>query len=164
MNPPYHEMSPMRVLLKITRSDPPGLELPHKWYIIFVCVRADSCVHKSLHAYMTTIDWHDTCMCVNACMCTWQLVFVMVLYLPTCRSKEFNNFLARCLTKNPESRDSASELLQHPFLSSVTDHKPLRALYQVTREIMHNLYQCCPRPNMCKCDKPMAKTKIHCIF
>ena len=31
MNPPYHEMSPMRVLLKITRSDPPKLELPHKW-------------------------------------------------------------------------------------------------------------------------------------
>ena len=36
MNPPYHEMSPMRVLLKITRSDPPGLELPHKWYACYV--------------------------------------------------------------------------------------------------------------------------------
>ena len=54
------------------------------------------------------------------------------------RSKKFNNFLARCLTKNPESRASASELLQHPFLSSVTDHKPLRALYQVTGEICIN--------------------------
>lgn len=134
MNPPYHEMSPMRVLLKITRSEPPGLELPHKWYI-------------------------HTCMCVCAVYIVQQIhvcvhvglelsVFVLILYLP--RSKEFNNFLAKCLTKNPESRDSASELLQHPFLSSVTDHKPLRALYQVTREIMHDLYQCCLRPNMLK--------------
>ena len=37
MNPPFHEMSPMRVLLKIIRSDPPTLELPHKWYI-YTCV------------------------------------------------------------------------------------------------------------------------------
>ncbi|CAI8050411.1 Serine/threonine-protein kinase 10 [Geodia barretti] len=76
MNPPYHEMSPMRVLLKITRSDPPTVELPHKW------------------------------------------------------SKEFNSFLRKCLTKNPETRSSATELLQHPFVASVSHHKPLRALYQ----------------------------------
>jgi STE20-like kinase len=31
MEPPYHEMSPMRVLLKIQKSDPPGLEKPSKW-------------------------------------------------------------------------------------------------------------------------------------
>ena len=56
---------------------------------------------------------------------------VCVLWMFCCRSKDFNNFLAKCLTKNPEARPSASELLQHPFVASVSDHKPLRALYQV---------------------------------
>lgn len=31
MEPPNHEMSPMRVLLKIQKSDPPRLEQPSKW-------------------------------------------------------------------------------------------------------------------------------------
>ena len=31
MEPPYHEMSPMRVLLKIQKSDPPSLDRPSKW-------------------------------------------------------------------------------------------------------------------------------------
>ena len=31
MEPPYHEMSPMRVLLKIQKSEPPGLDRPSKW-------------------------------------------------------------------------------------------------------------------------------------
>lgn len=31
MEPPYHEMSPMRVLLKIQKSDPPKLDKPSKW-------------------------------------------------------------------------------------------------------------------------------------
>lgn len=31
MNPPHHEMSPMRVLMKITKAEPPTLEEPSKW-------------------------------------------------------------------------------------------------------------------------------------
>lgn len=31
MEPPNHEMSPMRVLLKIQKSDPPKLEQPSRW-------------------------------------------------------------------------------------------------------------------------------------
>ena len=31
MNPPHHEMSPMRVLMKITKADPPTLDEPSKW-------------------------------------------------------------------------------------------------------------------------------------
>ena len=39
MNPPHHEMSPMRVVLKIVRSEPPTLEVPSKWYVRIVgCV------------------------------------------------------------------------------------------------------------------------------
>ena len=32
-------------------------------------------------------------------------------------SPEFNDFIARCLTKNPKMRPSASELLTHPFIA-----------------------------------------------
>lgn len=32
MEPPNHDMSPMRVLIKIQKSDPPTLECPQKWY------------------------------------------------------------------------------------------------------------------------------------
>lgn len=31
IEPPHHELNPMRVLLKITKSEPPTLEQPHKW-------------------------------------------------------------------------------------------------------------------------------------
>lgn len=31
MEPPNHEMTPMRVLLKIQKSDPPSLDQPSLW-------------------------------------------------------------------------------------------------------------------------------------
>ena len=78
----------------------------------------------------------------------------------TCRSKEFNSFLRKCLTKNPETRSSATELLQHPFVASVSHHKPLRALYQVS-DMQHDIYcagknvfictQCVGSCTVCKC-------------
>uniref|UniRef100_A0A7N6B0M0 non-specific serine/threonine protein kinase n=1 Tax=Anabas testudineus TaxID=64144 RepID=A0A7N6B0M0_ANATE len=86
IEPPNHEMNPMRVLLKIAKSDPPTLMQPSRW------------------------------------------------------SPEFNDFLKRCLDKNVDSRWSATQLLQHSFVSSVTDNKPLRELIaeakaEVTEEI-----------------------------
>lgn len=62
--PPNHQMSPMRVLLKIQKGDPPKLESPSHW------------------------------------------------------SKQFNDFIAKCLTKDPTQRPTATELLQHPFLKT----------------------------------------------
>ena len=70
MEPPFHEMSPMRVLLKIQKSDPPRLTHTNKW------------------------------------------------------SRIFHDFLTKCLVKDPHSRCSADELLQHPFLGTV-DRKPV---------------------------------------
>ena len=58
MEPPYHEMSPMRVLLKIQKAEPPRLERPSKW------------------------------------------------------SKEFNDFVGRCLTKDVNQRPTAADLLK----------------------------------------------------
>ncbi|XP_026672500.1 serine/threonine-protein kinase 10 isoform X3 [Ceratina calcarata] len=74
MEPPNHEMSPMRVLLKIQKSDPPKLDQPGKW------------------------------------------------------SKEFNDFIAKALIKDPTSRPTAEDLLKHPFISRNLDSKPVRDL------------------------------------
>lgn len=74
MEPPNHEMSPMRVLLKIQKSDPPKLDQPGKW------------------------------------------------------SKEFNDFIAKALIKDPTSRPTAEDLLRHPFVSRNLDPKPVRDL------------------------------------
>ncbi|XP_029004562.1 STE20-like kinase b isoform X2 [Betta splendens] len=86
VEPPNHEMNPMRVLLKIAKSDPPTLMQPSRW------------------------------------------------------SPEFSDFLKRCLDKNVDNRWSAAQLLQHSFVSSVKDNKPLRDLIaeakaEVTEEI-----------------------------
>ncbi|XP_041820531.1 STE20-like kinase b [Chelmon rostratus] len=86
IEPPNHEMNPMRVLLKIAKSDPPTLMQPSRW------------------------------------------------------SPEFSDFLRRCLDKHVDSRWSPTQLLQHSFVSSVADNKPLRELIaeakaEVTEEI-----------------------------
>ncbi|XP_072246962.1 STE20-like serine/threonine-protein kinase isoform X2 [Leuresthes tenuis] len=74
IEPPNHEMNPMRVLLKIAKSEPPTLMHPSRW------------------------------------------------------SPEFNDFLRKALDKNVDNRYNAAQLLQHPFVTSVTDSKPLREL------------------------------------
>ncbi|KAM9363893.1 STE20-like serine/threonine-protein kinase [Symphorus nematophorus] len=86
IEPPNHEMNPMRVLLKIAKSDPPTLMQPSRW------------------------------------------------------SPEFSDFLKRCLDKHVDNRWTATQLLQHSFLSTVADNKPLRELIaeakaEVTEEI-----------------------------
>ncbi|XP_076437179.1 serine/threonine-protein kinase 10-like [Babylonia areolata] len=62
IEPPNKEMHPMRVLIKIHKSEPPTLEKPRKW------------------------------------------------------SKEFKEFIAKCLIKDPKMRPTAAELLELPFL------------------------------------------------
>uniref|UniRef100_A0A3Q3WHG7 non-specific serine/threonine protein kinase n=1 Tax=Mola mola TaxID=94237 RepID=A0A3Q3WHG7_MOLML len=74
IEPPNHEMNPMRVLLKIAKSEPPTLMHPSRW------------------------------------------------------SPEFNDFLRKALDKNVDNRWSPVQLLQHPFVTSVTDSRPLREL------------------------------------
>ncbi|XP_066411276.1 STE20-like serine/threonine-protein kinase isoform X1 [Molothrus aeneus] len=85
IEPPHHELNPMRVLLKIAKSDPPTLAQPSKW------------------------------------------------------SSDFKDFLKKCLEKNVDARWSASQLLQHPFVT-VTSNKPIRELIaeakaEVTEEV-----------------------------
>ncbi|XP_011482705.1 STE20-like serine/threonine-protein kinase isoform X4 [Oryzias latipes] len=86
VEPPNHEMNPMRVLLKIAKSEPPTLMQPSRW------------------------------------------------------SPEFSDFLRKALDKNVDNRWSPLQLLQHPFVSSVSDSRPLLELIaeakaEVTEEI-----------------------------
>ncbi|XP_077102268.1 STE20-like kinase b [Siphateles boraxobius] len=86
IEPPNHEMNPMRVLLKIAKAEPPTLQQPSKW------------------------------------------------------SPEFSDFLKHALDKNVDNRWNTAQLLQHPFVSSVTDSRPLRELIaeakaEVTEEV-----------------------------
>lgn len=86
IEPPHHELNPMRVLLKIAKSDPPTLSCPSKW------------------------------------------------------SLEFRDFLKKALDKNPESRPSAAQLLEHPFVSKVTDNRALRELVaEAKAEVMEEI-------------------------
>ncbi|XP_059207978.1 serine/threonine-protein kinase 10 [Centropristis striata] len=86
IEPPHHELNPMRVLLKIAKSDPPSLEQPHKW------------------------------------------------------SKEFKDFLKKALDKNPETRPTAAQLCEHPFVRSVTTNRPLRELVaEAKAEVMEEI-------------------------
>jgi len=63
MNPPHHQISPFRVIIKIQKSAPPTLDQPKKWSIYF------------------------------------------------------NDFIAKCLIKNPNERYPASDLLTVAFNS-----------------------------------------------
>ncbi|XP_073680060.1 serine/threonine-protein kinase 10 [Garra rufa] len=86
IEPPHHELNPMRVLLKIAKSEPPTLEQPAKW------------------------------------------------------SMEFKDFLRKALDRNPESRPTAAQLLDHPFVSSVKTNRPLRELVaEAKAEVMEEI-------------------------
>ncbi|XP_005992559.1 serine/threonine-protein kinase 10 [Latimeria chalumnae] len=86
IEPPHHELNPMRVLLKIAKSDPPALDVPSKW------------------------------------------------------SQEFKDFLKKALDKNPETRPTAEQLLEHPFVSSVSSNKPVRELVaEAKAEVMEEI-------------------------
>uniref|UniRef100_A0A8C8RXL0 non-specific serine/threonine protein kinase n=1 Tax=Pelusios castaneus TaxID=367368 RepID=A0A8C8RXL0_9SAUR len=86
IEPPHHELNPMRVLLKIAKSDPPTLSCPSKW------------------------------------------------------SPEFRDFLKTALDKNPETRPSAAQLLEHPFINKVTSNRALRELVaEAKAEVMEEI-------------------------
>ncbi|XP_023371000.1 serine/threonine-protein kinase 10 isoform X2 [Otolemur garnettii] len=55
-------------------------------------------------------------------------------------SVEFRDFLKVSLDKNPETRPSAAQLLEHPFVSSVTSNKALRELVaEAKAEVMEEI-------------------------
>ncbi|XP_032869932.1 STE20-like serine/threonine-protein kinase [Amblyraja radiata] len=86
MEPPHHELNPMRVLLKITKAPPPTLALPSQW------------------------------------------------------SLNFKDFLRKALNKNADVRWCVKQLLQHPFVASVSSNKPIRELIaEAKAEVMEEI-------------------------
>ncbi|CAJ1063505.1 serine/threonine-protein kinase 10 [Xyrichtys novacula] len=86
IEPPHHELNPMRVLLKIAKSEPPTLDSPNKW------------------------------------------------------SPEFKDFLKRALDKNPDTRPTAAQLMEHPFVRSVKSNRPLLELVaEAKAEVMEEI-------------------------
>jgi len=50
--------------------------------------------------------------------------------------KDFNEFIGRCLTKNPENRPTASELLQDAFVKRTVDASVLNSLIESAMELI----------------------------
>ncbi|XP_041371147.1 STE20-like serine/threonine-protein kinase isoform X2 [Gigantopelta aegis] len=71
IEPPNHDSHPMRVLIKIQKSDPPTLRDTHRW------------------------------------------------------SRNFHDFISKCLVKDASQRPDAIELLEHPFIKDFSNKKPI---------------------------------------
>jgi len=54
-------------------------------------------------------------------------------------SADFNDFVAKSLTKNPEQRPSAKELLEHPFVKKAKDHRLLQPMLDQQEQIISRL-------------------------
>ncbi|PKU41887.1 serine threonine-protein kinase 10 [Limosa lapponica baueri] len=119
IEPPHHELNPMRVLLKIAKSDPPTLSCPSKW-----CQLDTNC--KGIEQTPVAFEaFPSSELLTNDCVL---------------RSLEFRDFLKTALDKNPETRPSAAQLLEHPFVSKVTSNRALRELVaEAKAEVMEEI-------------------------
>ncbi|PWA23141.1 hypothetical protein CCH79_00002453 [Gambusia affinis] len=64
----------------------------------------------------------------------------MRVLLKVAKSRDFNDFLRKALDKNPESRPSAAQLLEHPFVKTVTSNRPLMELVaEAKAEVMEEI-------------------------
>jgi serine/threonine protein kinase len=55
---------------------------------------------------------------------------------PDSFSKEFNDFIAACLTKDPRQRPSTEELIQLPFFQDNVDEEVMKQFAQVCSFIL----------------------------
>jgi serine/threonine protein kinase len=58
---------------------------------------------------------------------------------PTKWGKEFNDFIAKCLVKNPDQRTTAEELLQHPFITLERKGSVLAPLIEEANDLITKL-------------------------
>lgn len=52
---------------------------------------------------------------------------------------EFNDFVSKCLVKNPDQRPSAEELLKHPFITKNGDYSVLSPLIKESQDIIQKV-------------------------
>ncbi|KAJ8317207.1 hypothetical protein KUTeg_005111 [Tegillarca granosa] len=107
IQPPNHEMHPMRVLIRIQKAEPPTLDKPKSW------------------------------------------------------SKEFNDFIAKCLVKNPDNRPTAIEMLEHPFIKGFEDKSGIMDLiYEAKAEVVEVLEDCTEEEDLKEMKKHMSEDSV----
>ena len=131
MEPPFHEMTPMRVLLKIQKSDPPRLDhpnrcsgephlspVPHLRLTCHLPPAPNLSLHLSPALLYLTCPSHVTCQ-LTCHLSTGTSPGTSPVTCPSPAphlsprwSREFNDFLSACLVKDPHRRPSAQDLLK----------------------------------------------------
>ncbi|KAL2299213.1 hypothetical protein Nmel_013856 [Mimus melanotis] len=151
IEPPHHELNPMRVLLKIAKAEPPTLSCPSKWMApeVVMCetmkdtpydYKADIWSLGITLIEMAQIEppHHE----LNPMRVLLKIAKAEppTLSCPSKWSLEFRDFLKKALDKNPETRPSAAQLLEHPFVSKVTSNRALRELVaEAKAEVMEEI-------------------------
>lgn len=104
LNPPLHNLHPMRVLFRIPKVPPPTLAQPHEW-----CGALLSRMHDLVVSFHNVLSMCSarlrTCLWKTAC-----LSYVKASCFEMGRSDEFHDFLGRCLVKEPKDRATIEEL------------------------------------------------------
>lgn len=181
IEPPNHEMNPMRVLLKIAKSEPPTLMHPSRWWDAALAMSEASFVFRvclfstKLHSIKWFVglimQWDNSlflffCQGHQSLMTSWEKHLIRmwtiggVLYSSyrqvsclysfiavlspvwVCIFEVLFSLLRHANRSDTECRSWFLVLvcLQHPFVASVTDCRPLRELIaeakaEVTEEI-----------------------------
>lgn len=58
---------------------------------------------------------------------------------PDSWTKDFHDFIAQCLTKNPEQRPQAADLLKTPFITKAKTSAVLKPLIDESTELINKL-------------------------
>ena len=121
MEPPYHEMSPMRVLLKIQKSDPPFLDRPSKWSKEFcdfvkLCLIKDPEQRPRVDQLLKVIQIKNREKVVKS-------IYVAIVR----KNSNFHYFFWYRLISRTISMYFTDFLFifQHPFIANATDPKPI---------------------------------------
>ncbi|KFZ56573.1 Serine/threonine-protein kinase 10, partial [Podiceps cristatus] len=88
------------------------------------------------------VNWDTTCKEIEQTPVAFKAFSSSELLTDNCvlRSLEFRDFLKKALDKNPETRPSAAQLLEHPFVSKVTSNRALRELVaEAKAEVMEEI-------------------------
>ena len=76
-------------------------------------------------------------------------------------SKQFLDFLSKCLVKQPGGRATSKDLLSHPFISDATDLQPLRLLYHEVRADVQETLEDLPEDSSTKDSDSVRKWACH---
>ena len=142
--PPLHDVHPMRVRPRAAAHAGHACVCPRSGRKQLTCVRAP----------MATVGPGD---------CAPQAIFLVPTRpSPTLKeeakySKEFVDFLAKCLQKNPDQRPSAAELLEHPFIKKA---KPMNTLLAAVTQMQKRVAEGALRKDVRSRAAPVRRPRV----